>query len=158
MYFVVDLPSLMTGCALGVERRGQCFPSKAKRPGELRLEQVLGYHEYMQYPRPMSDGERSKARQSKKEEPTLPGLFSLYLAYNLPASPLLRFAQTSSRLRRVSRSRHQKPLCYMRHAVAAAWESDFTSHDTDRRRDREQRSWRDRVVELHLPSRKMQRV
>ncbi|EFN74252.1 hypothetical protein EAG_06522 [Camponotus floridanus] len=28
----------MTGCALGVERRGQCFPSKAKGPGELRLE------------------------------------------------------------------------------------------------------------------------
>jgi len=26
----------VTGCALGVERRGQCFPSKAKGPGEPR--------------------------------------------------------------------------------------------------------------------------
>ncbi|EFN81092.1 hypothetical protein EAI_03801 [Harpegnathos saltator] len=38
-----DLPQVsptvvhVTGCALGVERRGQCFPSKAKGPGEPRL-------------------------------------------------------------------------------------------------------------------------
>lgn len=36
----------MTGCALRVERRGQCFPSKAKGPREARLEWELGYPEY----------------------------------------------------------------------------------------------------------------
>lgn len=72
--------------------------------------------------------ERSKARQGKKEEPTLPGLSSLprlQLASPLPRSGF-------SEAKRVSRSRHREPLLHAPRCRGCR-ESDFTSHDTVRR-------------------------
>lgn len=53
----------VTGCALGVERRGQCFPSKAKGPAEPRLEWVL--EEYTA----SNEGEATR----NEERPPIPG-------------------------------------------------------------------------------------
>lgn len=92
-------------------------------------------------------GERWE-KQGKKEEPTLPGLSSLPRLQL--ASPLLRPGFFEAK--RVSRSCHREPLLHAP-CCRGCKESDFTSHDTDRSRD-----LGDRIVELHLQSRKMQHV
>lgn len=78
----------VTGCALGVERRGQCFPSKAKGPAEPRLEWVLGYEEYTAS---NVEGKRHATRRDHRSRALPPP----------PSSPPLSFIPLLSRLNEV---------------------------------------------------------
>lgn len=69
----------VTGCALGVERRGQCFPSKAKGPAEPRLEWVLE-----EYTASNVEGERHATRRDHRSR-ALP--FPLFFSPLYPYSP-----------------------------------------------------------------------